>query len=194
MYDKLIILGGGPSLSLYSYKKGDLIYCPLSMKDEDMDKLEPLYFGIHDHEKGSYPGIIDQNSYPLDGIIKSFQSTYFTNTISYIIAYCLYVGAKELEIHGNDMTEQDEYINQRGSVLYWIGRAEGAGVKVTMPNGIMDPFLYGFEGKKKERLINKMNYLRKHAKTQLHIAENEASKNQYMGFIHAIDMLKKMEL
>ena len=188
-----IILGSGPSLFLYEYNKDDIIYCPLSMKCESFDQPNITYFEMHKEMEPS-DLIISQNNYPLEEIIKQYNSTYFTNTISYIIAYCLYKGMEEIEIHGVDLldiNDSTEYIFQRGSVCYWLGRCQGSGIKIHMPNKLLEPtFLYGYEDKKKQNLINKLNCLNTHARKQLHLAVNEISKNQYLGFMAALDMIK----
>jgi len=189
---KIVILGSGPSLSLYKYDKDDIIYCPYCMKSESFNEPNIVFFEMH---KGMEPdgAIVCQNNYPLGDIIEKYKSTYFTNTISYIIAYCLFFGVEEIDLHGVDMidiNDSSEYISQRGSVMFWIGMAEGLGVKVNTYNGIMEPFLYGYEDKKKVAIIKRIDFLKKHAQNKLKLSDNEAGQNQYIGFIHALDMLR----
>lgn len=67
------------------------------------------------------------------------QWDYYTNTISYQIALAIMEGAVEIGIYGVDMMTggggviNNEYGYQRPSCEYWIGVAEGLGIKVTMP-------------------------------------------------------------
>ena len=83
------------------------------------------FFTIKKYEK-----IPNAKEYPLDEIVKYFGTNYFTNGISYMIAYALYKGVTQLNLYGVNMTHQTEYIAQKPNVEYWLGRAQGAGVKV----------------------------------------------------------------
>ena len=188
--DKLFILGSGPSLIQYKHKKGNIVWCPVAMKNPEMDKITTNYFGLHNNERGLYEGIIDQRNYPLDEIINKFNSYFFTSTISYMIAYALYIGVKEIEIYGVDMIGREEYINQRSSVLYWIGRAEGLGVKVNHISGVDKPtFLYGFN--EKQHILDKINNLRTWAKIEREKATDQRVIDQYHGFIYGLDSIEK---
>ena len=70
--------------------------------------------------------------YPLDTILQNF-GNYFTNTISYMLAYAIELGATEIHIAGVDMAAIDEYGAQRPSCEYFIGLARGRGIAVTVP-------------------------------------------------------------
>ena len=78
-----------------------------------------------------YDKIPQAQVYPLDEIVKHFKSTYFTNGISYMIAYALWKGATKINLYGVNMTVLEEYKNQKPNVEYWIGRAQGMGVEVS---------------------------------------------------------------
>lgn len=88
--------------------------------------------------------------YPLEEIIDHFKTNYFTNGISYMIAYALWKGATQLNLYGVNMTVKQEYIEQKPNVEYWLGRAEGMGVKVkyqwkyTSLMKAKDGLLYGY--------------------------------------------------
>ncbi|NMD04081.1 MAG: hypothetical protein GYA71_12470, partial [Bacteroidales bacterium] len=117
---------------------------------------------------------------------------YFTNSISYMIAYAIYKGYEKIELYGVDMSARDEYINQRGSVMYWIGFARAKGIEVNLASGIDKPcFLYGYEPGINMR--NKLKQLRDFAETGKKTAENEDQKNQFIGMIHALNLIE-MEL
>lgn len=64
---------------------------------------------------------------------------YFTNTVSWLIAYAIDQGATHLGIFGVDMAQQEkgvksEYAYQRPSVEYFIGLAAGRGIEVYVPD------------------------------------------------------------
>ena len=187
---KVFILGSGPSLTKYRHEKGNIVWCPVAMKNPEMDDIITTYFGLHNDERGLFEGIIDQRNYPLDEIINKFNSFFFTNTVSYMIAYALYTGVKEIEIYGVDMVGYEEYVNQRSSVLYWTGRAEGLGVKVIHISGVDKPaFLYGFQ--EKALLIEKINNLKTWAKIEREKATDQRIIDQYHGFIYGLDSIEK---
>jgi hypothetical protein len=190
---KVIILGSGPSLGQYKNQETDVIWCPLSLRHESIENGVQYYFGIHDSEReSSDKKVITQDTYPLEEIIDIFESRYFTNTISYIIAYALLTGVEEIEIYGVDMNGKDEYINQRGSVMYWIGRAESVGVKVTMGNEMNNPiFLYGFDDAQKERLFKKMLIISEWAGRERANTDNQREQDQFTGILIALDMINK---
>lgn len=93
--------------------------------------------------------------YPLGEILEHFKHlagrTYLTNTVSLMVALALFehdLGEKTIEIGlwGVDMAQHalrgaghvgwftSEYARQRPSVEYWLGVAEGMGIKVTIPS------------------------------------------------------------
>lgn len=92
--------------------------------------------------------------FPLGAILEQFKMfagrTYLTNTVSLMIALALHEHANgqpvaEIGLWGVDMAQHglrsaghvgwftSEYARQRPSVEYWIGIAEGQGIKVTIP-------------------------------------------------------------
>jgi len=57
----------------------------------------------------------------------------FGSSIAWMIAYALEEGYQRIYITGADMATHQEYIDQRDTVFYWIGRAEAAGIEVIIP-------------------------------------------------------------
>jgi len=90
------------------------------------DRPEMEFFTVKPYKK-----IPHAQEYPLDEIVNHFGTTYFTNGISYMIAYALWKGATKINLYGVNMTVQEEYIAQKPNVEYWIGRAQGMGVEVS---------------------------------------------------------------
>lgn len=90
--------------------------------------------------------------YPLDEIIKEFDSDYFGSGPDFAIALAIYRGATEIHTYGILMVVEDEYFYQKPSFEHWLGIAKGRGVKTVIhdfnnlasilkiPNGMM----YGY--------------------------------------------------
>ena len=60
---------------------------------------------------------------------------YLENTIAYEIALAIYEGVDEIGLWGIHMMGSGEYIEERPSVTYLIGLAQGRGIKVTIAPG-----------------------------------------------------------
>ena len=67
--------------------------------------------------------------YPIEEIKKKFGRTYFMASVAYAIAYALLYGYEKINLYGTDY-KLPEYLKGKGSVEYWIGRAESMGVIV----------------------------------------------------------------
>lgn len=72
--------------------------------------------------------------YPLEEIVEKFGSDYFTDTISYMIAYALYKEYREIYLYGVDMGPDDIYKEDIPGVEYWLGLAVGRRVKIGFPD------------------------------------------------------------
>lgn len=72
-------------------------------------------------------------AFPLERVIKAFGRDYFTSTVAYCLAYALCLpDVGEIGLWGVDLVHSTEYGDQRPCAEYWIGRAEAAGIKVTI--------------------------------------------------------------
>lgn len=118
--------------------------------------------------------------YPLDEMVKHFGRQYFKSTLDYMMALALYEGFEEIHLYGVNMADNIEYAHQRPSMEYWIGRAEGMGVKVALPEGcdlMKSYFRYGYDEEKESDLLIK-------ARTKsAELAKNAAEfqKNYYLS-------------
>lgn len=99
--------------------------------------------------------------YPIEHIIEEFGTDYFGCGIDYMIALAVYLGAEEIHIYGVMLSMESEYAHQKPSVEYWIGMAQGRGVKVRV-HGIYSNLLktrngmiYGY--KKPQQWVRKYN-------------------------------------
>ena len=103
-----------------------------AFKWEQFNKLAEagvIVYNIH-NIKG-----LNSKMYPFKRISKKFNTEYFSNTISYMIAKALDEGYKKVSLYGCDMMTQSEYAWEKGGLEYWIGRLQQAGVDVFIAEG-----------------------------------------------------------
>ena len=73
---------------------------------------------------------------------------YFTNTVSWMIAYGIIANFRKIGVYGVDMAQDSEYAHQRPSCEYFLGWAQGAGIQIDVPRSsdlLKAPYLYGYE-------------------------------------------------
>lgn len=71
----------------------------------------------------------------------------FTSSFNFQIALALYEGYERLEIYGVSLLGGGEYAYQREAMAYWLGKADGMGVEVWLPDTcalLVEP-LYGYD-------------------------------------------------
>ncbi|MFA5385167.1 MAG: hypothetical protein WC364_10975 [Eubacteriales bacterium] len=120
--------------------------------------------------------------YPLEAILQMFPRRYFTNTISYAIAYGIWLKAmgediETIGVWGVDMAVNEEYGHQRPSCEYFIGWAEGMGIEFILPDECdlcKAALLYGFETEQCTALESK--YAARKLELQTRIDQLEAQK------------------
>lgn len=67
--------------------------------------------------------------YPWKEITEEFQTKYFRNSISYMIAMAVYKGYEKLRIYGVDQGPDYEYLAAKPYVMFWLGVAIGRGIE-----------------------------------------------------------------
>ncbi len=72
--------------------------------------------------------------FPLEEVKKEFNTEYFTNTVSYMLAYVAYLRIPVVKIYGVDVSFGAPYAQENRGVEYWIGRAQERGVQVIVPD------------------------------------------------------------
>lgn len=83
---------------------------------------------LADHAE--YPSV---QAFPVDAVAGALGRDYFTSTIAYALTFALtQPDIAEIALYGIDLVHSTEYSDQRPCAEYWIGRAEAAGVKVTI--------------------------------------------------------------
>ena len=71
--------------------------------------------------------------FPIEEVKKEFKTIFFTNTVSYMIAYAIYLKVKKISIYGVDVAFGAPYAQENRGVEYWIGRAHERGIEVEVP-------------------------------------------------------------
>lgn len=150
--------------------------------------------------------------FPLDEMLKFWEkrgiagARYLTNSIAVMIAFALFEGEVTgnqfecIDIFGVDMAVGSEYVDQRPSCEYWIGIAEGMGVKVYIPPAsdlCKTRFMYAFEAVKQHQYNEKIGNMLKNMETrrnQIIAQEQQAhdARMQYEGAIGAVREVTKV--
>ena len=73
--------------------------------------------------------------YPMDEIRARFPTTFYSNSIAYMIAYALYHEYERIYFYGIDMMTSSTYVQEKGGVEFWMGVALGLGVKIVNTKG-----------------------------------------------------------
>lgn len=157
-----------------------------------------------------YDDIPNSVAFPKNEILDYFESReyrgarYFTNSISWFIALAIMEGFKEISVLGVDMATDSEYGWQRPSCEYWIGIAEGMGIKVNIPAAsdlLKCTQLYGFESNNKNRVWMKtqIDELKKRtqqfgqqkAQAQAAVSQAEVAQAEIRGAMSAYQEILK---
>lgn len=75
--------------------------------------------------------------FPTGDIIQRFRTSYFMNTISYMMAYALFKGYDPLYLYGIDQGPQWYFQMGKPHIMLWLGIALEMGVTVKMGRGTM---------------------------------------------------------
>lgn len=95
----------------------------------------------------SSPGFEECERLPTAALLVEF-GPIFASSISWMLAYALFLGYNDIEFHGVDMMGNGEYGAQRDYLFFLLGiaRARGVTVKTMEYSGInMPPEIYGVE-------------------------------------------------
>lgn len=120
-------------------------------------------------------------AYPLDDIIKALGTDYFTNSISYMVAYAIYTGATEIGLFGVDMAQDEEYAKERPSVEYFVGYARAKGIPVYIPpesDICKVPYYYGFQEESASKICKTLDPKIKDLVTRINADDNQVDEMQ----------------
>jgi hypothetical protein len=160
-------------------RKGQEMFRDIKVNDY-IAKLNALGVPIYILEHPENPFT---NSVAID--LPTLRSTYrdfFSTTLSYQLALALEEGFTHIELLGVDMTLSSEYRDQRPSVTYFIGLAEGRGITVNVaPDSpiVHNDYAYGYGVSSLTLWDQRVNML--HAYNQKEIQKYQDLINQHIG-------------
>lgn len=181
------ILGVGASLPLFKDSGNDIFVSYARRDIADNCKGQVLTFGMHDSE--TFLADVTVDNFPFFEIRTNLSEDYYTSSIAYMIAYAISKDYEIINLYGIDMNAQDEYINQKACVLYWVGLARGLGIEVNITSDI-DKGFFNYGDPKQQLFIKKLDQLYKHVEPQLLDGGDKAE--QAKGFLFAIKTIKDM--
>ena len=127
--------------------------CTENPQHFDMEELKLLNKHVPYMASKKYDEFQNLTLYPLEEVVKKFQSRFFANSVCYMIALALHEEYEAIWLYGIDHISYPEYVLAKGCVEYWMGRAEERiGVKnLHIPEGsalckTQDGKLYGYDG------------------------------------------------
>ncbi len=131
--------------------------------------------------------------FPKDELIQRFGG-YFTNSVSWMLAFAIQQDAEAIALYGVDMAVEDdgthgEYSAQRPSCEYFIGLARGMGIEVIIPNEselLKAPGLYGYETAGEDQLKIQLHTRQLERQKKKALNEREAAHNDVMMFEGAL--------
>jgi hypothetical protein len=118
---------------------------PPKNKPEHLDFLNKITCPLYTLKQWDFIKNPNQIPFPFDGVCEWFKIRghigykYFTNSISWIIAFAITEGFEEIHVYGVDMAVDSdpngnaEYGYQKPSCEYWLGVAEKYCKKVYIP-------------------------------------------------------------
>ena len=103
-----------------------------------------------------YDAVPSSTKYPLreiqNGLINIIKGELpvrklFSSSFTYGMALALHNGFERIELYGIEMLLEGEYAHQREMMSFWLGKADGMGVEVWMPEqcSLLVQPLYGYE-------------------------------------------------
>ncbi len=66
--------------------------------------------------------------FPVEEIRIKFGSTYYMASAAFAVAYAIYYGYEKIRLYGVDHNVHSDYLRGKGSVEYWLGRAQERGI------------------------------------------------------------------
>jgi hypothetical protein len=147
--------------------------------------------------------------FPIKELMEMFKTDYYTNTISWEIAYALmlierkeylpYIGVWGVDMATNtgSIFSLPEYSHQRPSCEFWLGMCLGRGVTIEIPaesDLLKLRYLYGYQELEKSKWILKKENTAKALNDRMNKSAQQeqmaaVQKHQYIG---ALEMLKEM--
>ena len=138
--------------------------------------------------------------FPKDQLVNEFGPFFFTSSFSWMTAFAIVLGAKEVAMYGIDMASREEYILQRPGGYYFIVEGARRGVKVWAPyeSDIMQPpGLYGFSditqlGRKIHAREQELKQRTAHIDGQLNALQRDST--YLKGALEDVDYFKSIHI
>jgi len=95
------------------------------------------------------PRVPNSVRYPLEGVLSLVPYKYLRSSPALALALAIYLGYKEIELYGSELSSNTEYHYQAINYAFWIGFAHGRGVDLRMKCWHQEFFeqpIYGYEG------------------------------------------------
>ena len=146
----LTILGRGPSWKECPFRTNELWGTVTCLTVEELrdrpftkvfafDGIESAVEGINIAKERKIPVVSNREyateRYPLVEIAREFQSSYFMPSISYMLAYALYLKYERLYIYGIDQGPRWDYQSGKPHIVFWLGVATGRKVDLRIGKG-----------------------------------------------------------
>jgi hypothetical protein len=114
-------------------------------KEEFIKRINEI--GVPFVTSKAHPDVKRSLEFPLKEVFRKYGVMYFTNTISFMIAYAMYLGVDSIEFWGVNQAGAMEYLTERKGVEFWLGLAAGTGVRIEIKGNsplLHDPLVYGY--------------------------------------------------
>jgi hypothetical protein len=191
---KLDIIGTGLTAINYDWSSTNQKWSVGSAYGAYGDRID-TYFCMHRNQCIDFRGeVINLDNFPISHIKSAFKTDAFNNSVSYMIAYALFMGYNDITLYGIDIEKKSEYEFERPNVLLWIGIAKGLGVDIKSSSYLGEsPFNYGYDRDKIDFLVNVLEEREKAYRRYAEIKSGD-EKNQWIGAMFAtqkiIDFIK----
>jgi hypothetical protein len=96
----------------------------------------------------THPDVPDSVAFPRAAVQAHFQTTQFTVSVDWMIAFAMMQGYQRIVLNGIGTRMEPTYQYAHKGILYWIGRAQGAGLDLVIegPSCYRAPEkVYGYE-------------------------------------------------
>lgn len=129
---KVAILGKLQTKQYAPFWDGDWDIWTLNYNTGSFPRIT-LWFDIHANNPNPQADITREN-YPFYAAVELAGGQYFNNSVSYMIAYAILQGYKEIALYGvRFMSDNEQRKEQYQNVREWIFFAKSRGIKVTAP-------------------------------------------------------------
>lgn len=139
-----------------------------------------------------HPDIPMSVEYPMDKIKEEFgkgnnpEDPYLMSTIDYMLALAIHEGVDEIRIYGINMSTETEFVHQRPSCEYWMGIAQGRGIKIVIPDHC--PMLQGrLYGPSKRGYLDKHKLVTRKHRMDYQMSEVRAQMGAMDGAVQALE-------